>query len=60
MTNKGYIEVFNQCNRDSINGKTTSIIGKAFVEKNSGNAKLKVQFFWSFRAKYWIINLGEQ
>ena len=45
MTNKGYIEVFNQCNRDSINGKTTSIKGKAFVEKNSGNAKLKVQFF---------------
>ena len=60
MTNKGYIEVFNQCNRDSINGKTTSIKGKAFVEKNSGNAKLKVQFFWPFRAKYWIIDLGEK
>ena len=60
MTNNEYIEVFNQCNRDSINGKTTSIKGKAFVEKNSGNAKLKVQFFWPFRAKYWIIDLGEQ
>lgn len=60
MTDKGYIEVFNKCNRDSINGKISSIKGKAFVEKNSGNAKLKVQFFWPFRAKYWIIDLGEQ
>ena len=27
--------------------------------KNSGNAKLKVQFFWPFRGDYWIIDLGE-
>lgn len=60
MTPKGYIEVFNQCNKGSINGKTSSIKGKAFVEKNSGNAKLKVQFFWPFRVKYWIIDLGKQ
>lgn len=31
----------------------------AFVEKNSGNAKLKVQFCWPFIGKYWIINLAE-
>ncbi|MCE9538840.1 MAG: lipocalin family protein, partial [Bacteroidetes bacterium] len=30
----------------------------AFVEKNSGNAKLKVQFFWPFTGKYWIIDLA--
>jgi apolipoprotein D and lipocalin family protein len=29
------------------------------VVKNSGNAKLKVQFFWPFRAKYWIIDLAD-
>ena len=41
------------------NGKDAYIKGKAFVEKNSGNAKLKVQFFWPFKAKYWIIDLAD-
>ena len=59
MTDKGYLIVENRCNRDSINGKPSYIKGKAFVEKNSGNAKLKVQFFFPFRAKYWIIDLAD-
>ena len=50
--------VENRCNRDSINGKQSYIKGKAFADKNTGNAKLKVQFFWPFRAKYWIIDLA--
>ncbi|MEP7320417.1 MAG: lipocalin family protein [Saprospiraceae bacterium] len=58
-TDKGYIIVENRCNKDSVNGKQSYIKGKAFVEKNSGNAKLKVQFFWPFRGKYWIIDLAE-
>ena len=59
MTDKGYLIVENRCNKGSINGKESYIRGKAFVEKNSGNAKLKVQFFFPFRAKYWIIDLAE-
>ncbi len=59
MTDKGYLIVENRCNRDSINGKQSYIKGKAFVEKNSGNAKLKVKFFFLFRAKYWIIDLAD-
>ena len=55
----GYLIVENRCNRVSVNGKQSYIKGKAFVEKNSGNAKLKVQFFWPFRAKYWIIDLAD-
>ena len=55
---KGYITVENRCNKDSVHGKQSYIKGKAFVEKNAGNAKLKVQFFWPFRAKYWIIDLA--
>ena len=55
----GYLIVENRCNRGSVNGKQSYIKGKAFVEKNSGNAKLKVQFFWPFRAKYWIIDLAD-
>ncbi|MCC6817409.1 MAG: lipocalin family protein [Bacteroidia bacterium] len=57
-TDKGYIIVENRCIKDSINGKESYIKGKAFVQKNSGNAKLKVQFFWPFKGAYWIIDLA--
>jgi apolipoprotein D and lipocalin family protein len=59
VTDKGYVIVENRCNKDSIQGKQTSIKGKAFVVENSGNAKLKVQFFWPFKGKYWIIDLAD-
>jgi apolipoprotein D and lipocalin family protein len=59
MHNKGYVVVENRCNRDSVSGRASYIKGKAFVVKNSGNAKLSVQFFWPFRAKYWIIDLAD-
>lgn len=58
-TNEGYIEVFNSCRKDSINGKLSTAKGKAFIEEGSGNAKLEVQFFWPFRGKYWIIDLAD-
>ncbi len=58
-TDNGYIIVENRCNKDSVDGKKSYIKGKAFVEKNSGNAKLKVQFFWPFKGKYWIIDLAD-
>jgi apolipoprotein D and lipocalin family protein len=58
-TDKEYIIVENRCNKDSLNGKSSYIKGKAFVVKNSGNAKLKVQFFWPFKGKYWIIDLAD-
>jgi apolipoprotein D and lipocalin family protein len=59
LTDKGYVMVENRCNKDSITGKQSYIKGKAFVVKNSGNTKLKVQFFWPFRGKYWIIDLAD-
>jgi len=55
-TDKDYIIVENKCKK---NGKESSIKGKAFVDKNSGNSKLKVQFFWPFKGKYWIIDLAD-
>ncbi len=58
-TDKGYVIVENRCNRDSLAGKTSYIKGRAFVVPNSGNAKLKVQFFWPLRGKYWIIDLAD-
>lgn len=44
-TDKGYIIVENKCNKDSINGIESSIQGKAFITKNSGNVNLKFSFF---------------
>lgn len=58
LSDKGYVIVENRCNKDSVLGKQSYIKGKAFVEENSGNAKLKVQFFWPFKGKYWIIDLA--
>ena len=51
----GYIEVFNESIKKN---KPNSIKGKAFVVGNSGNAKLKVQFFWPFKGDYWIVDLA--
>lgn len=58
LSEKGYVIVENRCKRDSVNGKESYIKGKAFIVPNSGNAKLKVQFFWPLRGKYWIIDLA--
>jgi len=33
--------------------------GKIFIVKGSGNAKLKVQFFWPFKGNYYIIGLAD-
>ena len=59
LSEKGFVIVENRCNKDSVNGKQSYIKGKAFIEKDSGNAKLKVQFFWPFTGKYWIIDLAD-
>lgn len=58
-SDKGYVRVLNTCRKDSTEGKISTIVGKAFIEPNSGNAKLKVQFFWPFKADYWIIDLAD-
>ena len=59
VTDKGYVRVVNTCRKDSTDGKISTIEGKAFIEPNSGNAKLKVQFFWPIKADYWIIDLAD-
>jgi apolipoprotein D and lipocalin family protein len=59
LTDKGYAIVVNRCRKDSVNGKEVSISGKAFIDKGFGNARLKVQFFWPFKGKYWIIDLAD-
>ena len=51
---KGYVEVYNTALKGN---EPKDIKGKAYVVKNSNNAKLKVQFFWPFKGDYWIIDL---
>jgi apolipoprotein D and lipocalin family protein len=58
MTDKGYVRVVNTCRKDAADGKIKTANGKAFVVEGSGNAKLRVQFFWPFRGDYWIIDLA--
>lgn len=58
MTDKKYIIVENRCRKDSVDGKESYIKGKAFLS-GPEKSKLKVQFFWPFKGKYWIIDLAE-
>lgn len=58
LTDKGYVIVFNECRKGGLNGKVSNITGKAFPVAGSNNTKLRVQFFWPFRADYWIVGLA--
>lgn len=58
-TDKGDYVVRNRCHKGSLDGKVSSVKGKAFVVENSGNAKLKVQIFWPLKGDYWIIELAD-
>jgi apolipoprotein D and lipocalin family protein len=53
----GSLTVVNKCRRGPAGAKQSSITGKAWVVEGSGNARLKVQFFWPIRAPYWIVAL---
>ena len=53
----GGIEVLNSCRQDSPTGKLKVAKGKAVVQQGTGNAQLRVQFFWPFRGDYWILDL---
>jgi apolipoprotein D and lipocalin family protein len=59
LTDKGYVKVFNSCRKGSVNGKVKSINGKAFPVNGTNNVKLKVQFFWPFKADYWVIDKAD-
>ncbi len=58
-TGNGYLKVVNKCRKGSENENIDKATGKAFVVEGTGNSKLKVQFFWPFRADYWILALAD-
>jgi len=55
----GEIEVINRCVDDKDN-RLREAKGRAWSVDSSGNARLKVSFFWPFRTDYWIIDLGKE
>jgi len=54
----GKIKVINRCRTKD--GEFDQAEGSASVVDNTGNAQLKVSFFWPFRADYWIIGLDPE
>jgi apolipoprotein D and lipocalin family protein len=52
----GTIAVTNTCRHEDRQLDTAR--GTATVVPNSGNARLKVQFFWPFSGDYWVIGLA--
>lgn len=51
------VEVFNRCR--TANGRVEDIKGHAKVVEGSGNAKLRVSFFWPFYGDYWVLALDD-
>lgn len=52
----GDISVRNRCRTEDGFDEATA---RAWAVDGSGNARLKVQFFWPFRADYWVIGLDD-
>lgn len=51
------VEVINRCRTAS--GEIEDIKGHAKVVDGSGNARLRVTFFWPFYGDYWVLDLDE-
>lgn len=52
----GDIAVVNRCRTDA---GFDEAVGRAWAVEGTGNARLKVSFFWPFRSDYWIFGLDE-
>ena len=59
LTPDGRIKIINSCRRGSIDGPLKTAQGKAYIVKGSGNAKLRVTFFWPFYGDYWVLDHSE-
>ncbi|MCX2860243.1 lipocalin family protein [Paucibacter sp. PLA-PC-4] len=51
------VEVINRCRAAS--GDIEDVKGHAKVVDGSGNARLRVTFFWPFYGDYWVLDLDE-
>jgi apolipoprotein D and lipocalin family protein len=60
LRDNGTIKVLNECHLGAIDGPLKSATGTAWQTSESEPAKLRVQFFWPFSGKYWVIDLGKE
>ena len=52
----GRISVLNSCRQGSPDGELRTGKATAKVVEGTGNAKLKVTFFWPFEGDYWVLD----
>lgn len=53
----GTLGVLNQCRNAADGGALKQAHGSAYAVEGSGNARLRVSFFWPFYGDYWVIGL---
>lgn len=53
----GEVKVVNRCRTEK---GFDEAVGRAWTVPGTGDAQLKVSFFWPFRADYWIIGLDDE
>ena len=56
----GSVEVVNSCHEGTPSGPLKKVKGRATVADSSNHAKLQVQFFWPFKADYWILDVDDE
>jgi apolipoprotein D and lipocalin family protein len=56
----GKIEVINKGHLIKDHSKNKQIKGVAWIPDSDNPAKLKVQFFWPFSGKYWVLALDKE
>lgn len=55
----GRIGVVNRCRNAAVAGNPERVAeGRAYAVEGSGNARLRVSFFWPFYGDYWILGLA--
>lgn len=59
LRSDGRVNVVNECNKGSADGRLSVAHATGRVVDEQTNAKLKVMFFWPFEGDYWIIDLGQ-
>ncbi len=59
LNEKGNYDIYTTW-RKTEEDKPHSVNSKGFIDKSSGNSKWKVQFFWPFKADYWVLELDDE
>jgi apolipoprotein D and lipocalin family protein len=59
LMENGKVKVINRGVKSDNRAEQKEITGKAWVPNEAFPGQLKVQFFWPFAGKYWVISLDE-